>query len=602
MLLERIFRDRESRGRGVEALRLIEALSRSQAIIEFAMDGTILSANANFLAVMGYEAHEIVGRNHAMLVGDDHANSIQYRDFWDALRRGEYQASEFRRLGRGGKQVWIQASYDPILDKAGNPFKVIKVATDVTQTKLAGADARGQLDAISKSQAVIEFTPEGTILRANKNFCSAVGYSCEEIVGRHHRMFVSTDYAASAEYREFWDRLAEGQYQASEYLRIGKGGRQVWIQASYNPIFDFNGRIVKVVKYATDITARKTAVNTLGSQLARLSKGDLTATIEGTFDGDLEDVRLAFNTTVNEFSGIITRLRQMSGALRIATSDIVSGANDLSDRTNKQAAAIEQTSAAMEQLAAAVVDNARRAQEAREGSNGASRTAKESGDAMEQANRAMESISASSTKISSIIGMIDDIAFQTNLLALNASVEAARAGDAGRGFAVVAVEVRRLAQSAALASSEVKVLIDQSARDVREGSQLVSEAAGKLSQMLEGVVANGQLIEAIAEAGQEQSNSISEVSSAVRQMDEMTQHNAALVEETSAAIERTEEQAAELDQIADIFIVVGAKKNFASSALCPSGSGQDFKRSRTLATWAAPPQSNLALKAEWQEF
>ena len=438
----------------------------------------------------------------------------------------------------------------------------LRVADLNMQTKMhleQAADHQGQITAIGKSQAVIEFDLDGKILSANENFLEAMDYTFEEIEGRHHSMFVTPDFAQSADYKLFWDKLRHGEYQAAEYLRIGKGGKEVWIQASYNPILDLNGKPYKVVKFATDITGRKLAMQRLSASLDRLARGDLDAHIDVPFISEFEDVRAALNQTVDRLVDIVKQLRQTSRGLKTATGEILSGANDLSERTTKQAATIEETSAAMEQLANTVMENAKRAGTASEQAKQASHTAEEGGEVMTQANAAMERISASSSKISNIIGMIDDIAFQTNLLALNASVEAARAGEAGKGFAVVAVEVRRLAQSAAEASSEVKVLIEQSGVEVSGGTKLVAEAAEKLSAILDAVRTNAGQMEQIARESGEQASAIEEVNTAVRQMDEMTQHNAALVEETNAAIEQTESQASELDHIVEVFTIADAK-------------------------------------------
>ncbi|WP_291396779.1 methyl-accepting chemotaxis protein [Devosia sp.] len=537
----------------------LDAISKSQAIIEFSLDGTVIAANANFLSLLGYELAEVVGQHHRMFVDPVTASSSAYLAFWDRLRHGQFEAGEYKRIGKTGKEVWIQATYNPVFDRGGKLVKVVKLASDVTSQKLVSADAQGQLAAISRSQAVIEFTVTGEILSANENFCAALGYHIDEIRGRHHRMFVEPGYASSSEYRDFWDRLGRGEFHSAEYKRIGKGGREVWIQASYNPIFDPDGKPYKVVKYATDITGRKSAVNMLGAGLARLAEGDLTAAIDTRFVGELEEVRIAFNETVGRFSRIVGRLRQTSRSLKTATGEILSGANDLAERTTRQAAAIEETSAAMAQLSSTVAGNAKRAETASTKSKAQSAAAEQAGQVMFDANAAMERISASSASISRIIALIDDIAFQTNLLALNASVEAARAGDAGKGFAVVAVEVRRLAQSAAGASKEVKALIERSAHEVASGSDLVSEAASRLKGMLAELRENTDLINGIAQASQEQSIAISQVSTAMRQMDEMTQHNAALVEQTNAAIEQTEAQATELDRIVEVFVVSDGK-------------------------------------------
>ena len=456
------------------------------------------------------------------------------------------------------------------------------------------ADVDGKLAALNRVQAVIEFDIDGIVRNANENFCKALGYDLAEIVGRHHRLFVLPQEAASPEYAAFWEQLRAGTFQAAEYLRVGKGGRKVWIQATYNPIFDASGKVYGVVKFATDVTARKQAIGAIGASLADLASGDLTHTIEQAFDGDLDQIRLALNDSINKFAAIVGDLRQTSRGLKTATGEILSGAKDLAGRTTKQAASIEEISAAMEQLAMTVADNAERAGSASQAARSVSTSTQVSGTAMQQADAAMERITTSSAKISNIIGLIDDIAFQTNLLALNASVEAARAGDAGKGFAVVAVEVRRLAQSAASASSEVKGLIEESANEVRSGSRLVSEAAEGLTRMRDAVEQNARLIDAIAEASQGQSSAIQEVSTAVREMDQMTQHNAALVEQTNSAIEQTEARANELDMVVDALVVdraAQASPSKAAKASVPQAAKIYLARG-----------SSAALAADWDEF
>jgi len=296
-----------------------------------------------------------------------------------------------------------------------------------------------------------------------------------------------------------------------------------------------------------------------GTVLSAIANTDLTQRVTGDYQGAFGALKNNTNAVAEKLADIVAQLQDTSRSLKTATSEILAGANDLSERTTKQAATIEETSAAMETLADTVMKNAERAQQANGKAKEVTTSAEQSGEVMAKATGAMERITTSSAKISNIIGLIDDIAFQTNLLALNASVEAARAGDAGKGFAVVAVEVRRLAQSAASASADVKVLIEQSASEVRDGSRLVADAADRLNGMLEGVRASSTLMDGISRDSQEQSTGITEVSIAVRQMDEMTQHNAALVEEMNAAIEQTETQATELDIIVDIFKVSDAR-------------------------------------------
>jgi methyl-accepting chemotaxis protein len=240
-----------------EAQARLTALDKSQAIIEFKLDGTIITANENFLKAMGYALNEIQGRHHSMFVDPAYKESAEYREFWAKLGRGEYQAAQYKRIGKGGREVWIEASYNPLLDRSGRPYKVVKYATDVTQQKTVFADLHGKVEAIGRSQAVIEFELDGTIITANENFLHAMGYTLAEVKGKHHGIFVEPAYRESAEYKRFWETLREGKYQAAQYKRLGKGGREIWIEASYNPVLDLNGRPWKVVKFATDITESK---------------------------------------------------------------------------------------------------------------------------------------------------------------------------------------------------------------------------------------------------------------------------------------------------------------------------------------------------------
>ncbi|WP_245895407.1 methyl-accepting chemotaxis protein [Devosia submarina] len=351
------------------------------------------------------------------------------------------------------------------------------------------------------------------------------------------------------------------------------------------------------------ITTVGESLSETGRVLSSLAGTDLTQRVNGQHSGAFAKLRDDTNAMADKLTDIVGQLRKTSRGVRAATGEILAGADDLSERTTKQAAMIEETSATMEQLATTVLQSARHAHAASVKSQEVSRAAEEGGVVMSLATGAMERISNSSSKISNVIGLIDDIAFQTNLLALNASVEAARAGDAGKGFAVVAVEVRRLAQSAASASSEVKVLIEQSATEVAGGSMLVAEAASKLEAILAGIRENSLVMEGIARDSKEQASAIEEVNVAVRQMDEMTQHNAALVEETNASIEQTEGQASELDRIVAIFVLEddpGAAR--APMALAPRTSIKLSQNKVKQATKSYISHGNAAVAKDWNQF
>src|ERR1700712_3496851 len=294
---------------GMEDAGKIAAMGRAQAVIEFNMDGTIVTANDNFLGAVGYTLAEIQGKHHSMFVVPEDRDSAAYRDFWAKLNRGQFDAPKYKRIGKGGKEIWILATYNPILDETGKPFKVVKFATDVTAQKLKAADNDGQIEAIKKSQAVMEFNMDGTIRDANPNFCNALGYTLGEIKGKHHRMFVEPHERDALAYREFWENLNRGQYQAAEYKRIAKGGREIWSQASYNPILDLNGKPFKVVKFATDITRQV---------LIRMGNDRVRSMMETVAAGSEE-----LNASVREISAAMVKSKETAiGAVeRVVLAD-----------------------------------------------------------------------------------------------------------------------------------------------------------------------------------------------------------------------------------------------------------------------------------------
>jgi methyl-accepting chemotaxis protein len=541
----------------------INAINRVQAVIEFTMDGKILHANENFLKTLGYSLEEVKGNHHSMFVDPGYRQSPEYRLFWDKLGRGEYDTGQYKRIGKGGREVWIQASYNPVFDANGKPFKVVKFATDITQQKLQSADYEGQLAAIGKAQAVIQFTLDGKVLDANSNFLNVLGYTLDEIKGHHHSMFVEPSYRQGAEYRLFWEKLGRGEYDAGQYKRIGKGGTEIWIQASYNPIMDADGKPFKVVKYATDVTA-----NVKASQALQQAVQQVQAVVESAKNNDLTDrvplegktgeigaLCSGVNGLLDTMMSVVVKIRASSREVSSASAEIAASTTDLSQRTEEQAASLEETSASMEEMSATVKKNADNAQQANQSAGTTRDVADRGGQVVAKAVEAMARIEESSRKISDIIGVIDEIARQTNLLALNAAVEAARAGEAGRGFAVVASEVRSLAQRSSQAAKDIKDLITNSNSQVKDGVDLVNKAGTALNEIVESIKKVAVVISDIAAASAEQATGIEQVNKALTQMDEVTQQNSALVEENAATAKTLEQQSKAMSDEVGVFRV-----------------------------------------------
>ena len=709
----------------------LDALDRSQATIEFALDGTIANANENFLNAVGYSLSEIVGEHHKMFVEKSYAESDAYRQFWKKLASGEAQEGKFRRIGKDGREIWIQATYNPVLDGNGKPFKVVKFANDITELEKAArvslfkgagfdgssvammlvdrdfnvtqvndstmkllkdneavfkeiwpsfnandiigsnidmfhkdpshqrkllsdpsklpyrtditigdfkfalnvagvfdetgdyvgnvlewddvTEARthsGALLALDSSQATVEYKLDGQINEANEIFLSAMGYTENEIIGQNHTALLFDEELQSEAYRRFWADLAQGEHKSGKYARRNKSGKTVWMDASYFPIKDANGNVFKVLELSADITeienerrkveedrerraaelsmfidrlaeglnklsagnfdsqideafaeayeklradfnaavdklqkaekerveseqAQAFVVENLAHGLGHLAEGNLLETLDEAFAHDYEKLREDFNDASVKLRQTITKISAAAKGIREGSADISKSADELSDRTERQAATLEETSAAMEEITSTVSKTAEGANEANASAEKARQQAQDGGEVVRQAVEAMERISESSAKIAKIIGVIDDIAFQTNLLALNAGVEAARAGDAGKGFSVVATEVRALAQRSSGAAQEIKDLIEASSQHVNTGVDLVARAGDALHEIVSGVENVSNQVSDITLAAQEQATALSEVNSAVSQLDQVTQQNAAMVGETT---------------------------------------------------------------------
>ena len=661
----------------IESDGQIAAIKRSQSIIELSLDAKVITVNDNFLAVLGYTLAEAVGQNHSTFVTPEYRTSQEYKDFWIKLNNGEFISGRFERVGKGGKKIWLEATYNPILNADGKPYKVIKFASDITEqvkleesakvlalvvnetdnsvvitdlkglieyvnpgfTKLTGytfEEVKGKkpgdilqgkhtnpetikslglnlqnkkpfydeilnyskkgesywislainpvfdslgniskyisiqtninesklrqvefnmrLEAISRSNGVVEFTPKGEVIFANDCFCKIVGYTLQELKGQHHSALVSTAYKNSAEYKAFWEKLERGEFDSGTYHRIGKGNKEIWLQASYNPIFDQDGKVTKVVKFATDITKQQNVTVALENAVA-----ESQAVIEAVKEGDLS-IRVpisgkigaiaslcdGINAIVDKMSEVILQVHEAGETINTAANEIATGNNDLSSRTEQQASSLEETASSMEELSSTVKQNAENAKKANQLAVAASGVAVKGGAVVSQVVVTMADINNSSRKIEDIISVIDGIAFQTNILALNAAVEAARAGEQGRGFAVVAGEVRNLAQRSAAAAKEIKQLISDSVSKVQVGTKLVEDAGKTMEEIVSSVKLVTNIMGEISAASSEQSSGISQVNNAITSMDEATQQNAALVEQAAAAAESLVEQAISL--------------------------------------------------------
>jgi len=546
-----------------------EALSirRWQAVIEFDLKGNVLTANPAFLATMGYEKAEIVGQHHSMFVPATERDTAEYRNFWDRLRNGEAGQAQYLRTAKGGRRVWLQATYTPICGKSGTqPYKIVKFATDITAQKDALSNAEGQIAAINRSQAVIEFDLEGRVLHANPHFLASLGYELAEVVGQHHAMFVEPAYRTSLEYKVFWSNLAAGRYDQGQYLRIGKNGRQVWIQATYNPILNGLGEPFKVVKYATDITAAKLAQNVLQAAVEETralvegaTRKDLTQRIAmRDKTGDVAVLCSGINELIDTVREIIRTTRDISDQISTGADQIGADSRMLAQRTEEQASSLQETAATTEELAASVKHSATRANDASGLGSMALQAARSGGDVATAAVTAMERIEQASSGISAIITVIDGIAFQTNLLALNAAVEAARAGDAGKGFAVVAAEVRALAQRSSEAANDIKSLISNSTSEVTNGVRLVKEVGQALAQIVESSESVATALSDIASAAHEQANGVEEVAKVVAHMDDMTQRNSAMADQSADVASDLTSATATLKHLVESFKLDGA--------------------------------------------
>jgi methyl-accepting chemotaxis protein len=534
-----------------DALAQLAALHASQAVIEFDLDGKIITANENFLRPMGYSLAEVVGQHHRIFVDPVDANSVEYREFWARLNRGEFQAAEFRRLAKGGREIWIEASYNPVLDRDGKPYKVVKFATDITAKKINNMESAGKVQAIGRSQAVIEFNLDGTIVFANENFLSAMGYALAEVAGQHHRMFVDSAERESGAYRDFWARLNRGEFQSGEYKRFGKGGKEIWILASYNPILDEKGKPFKIVKFATDITQQKLKNADLEGQITAIGKSQ--AVIEFNMDGTIIHANNNFLKTLGyelvevqgrhhrmfvepvdrdsavyaQFWAALNRGEYQSGEFKrigkggkevwIQASynpildlngkpyKVVKYASDITQqalirmRAERARSLIESVAAGSEEMTASIQEISQTMVKSRQ-------RASEAVQQVDTADIQAQRLSAAAQSMEGITELISNITGQINLLALNATIESARAGEAGRGFAVVASEVKGLANQA-------KGATDKISAEIASLSEISRDVVGALDAIKGAIEHVSEFVTNTAAAVEEQSAVTGDMSS-----------------------------------------------------------------------------------------
>ncbi len=435
---------------------VMNAISKTQAVIEFNLDGIVQTANENFLTTLGYRLEEIQGKHHSLFCDPAYVETNDYRNFWLKLNRGEFDSGQYKRIGKGKKEVWIQAAYNPIFDSNGKVIKVVKFASDITKDKTEQMKAQvtnenlaGIMNAISKTQAVIEFNLEGIVQTANDNFLDALGYRLDDIRGKHHSMFCEPAYTNTSAYRDFWLKLNRGEFDAGQYKRIGKGGKEIWIQAAYNPVFDVNGKVVKVVKFASDITKQKMEAVSLIRSLSEAERSLAAAAEEMT-------------ATATQLTANSAKTTAHSNSASAGAEEVSKGVSTVATNTEEMTASIKEISKSTASAAQMSRDSQLKAQET---------------------NKIILKLGTSSSEIGTVVKVISSIAQQTNLLALNATIEAARAGDAGKGFAVVANEVKELAKQTAKATEEISSKIGAIQKDTDGAVLAMGEIAKAIEQL-----------------------------------------------------------------------------------------------------------------------
>ena len=616
-----------------------EIMDLTSIVSEADKKGDILSVNAKFIEVSKYARDELIGNPHNTTRHPDMPKET-FKQMWQTIGRGEMFRGMIKNRAKDGTPYYVDAVVAPILGDNGKPMKYLGVRYDITKAELERQNARGVLNAIDASFAFIEFTTEGQVVRANPNFCKTLGYREDEIVGKHHRLFVDPAYAATPAYADFWATLASGEPQTDVFKRITKSGQEVRIQATYAAVKDEMGRVVKVIKIATDVTAQVKAAEMLatvveqaqaaagaaregvldqripldgksGAPLAlceginglletsetifgdvvrvfsALSSGDLSQRIERECAGTFQRVKDDANATCEKLASVMNEVRSAADALTGAANQVSATAQSLSQAASEQASSVEETTASVDLMSASISQNSDNARVTDSMATKASKEAGDGGQAVTQTVQAMKQIAAK-------ISIVDDIAYQTNLLALNAAIEAARAGEHGKGFAVVAAEVRKLAERSQEAAKEIG--------DLAENSVSTAERAGKLlGEIVPSIQRTSELVQEIAAASSEQSQSVTQIGGAMGQLSKATQQNASASEELAATSEELSGQAEQLQQTVSFFSASGAERIERRAANSDSGR-RSYGSAPRMAHVAAAPLPRAAAGGNFRPY
>ncbi len=518
-----------------ETLSLV-ANETDNSVIITGKEGLIEYVNPGFTRLSGYSSEQVMGKKPGSILQGKDTDADTVALIRDKIKKQEPFFGEILNYNAKGEPYWISLSINPVFDAKNQLERFISIQADVTDTKKASMESSYRLSAIDRSNTVLELDLNGRILSANKNLLHALGYAdAGEVVGKPMDQFLSSESEQRQAYAAMWQKCKQGGFYSDDFNLIGKDGCSIWISGSYNPILTYDGKVDRIVQYGINTTQRKEAIHAISTSLEKLSQGDLTSRVEGTFDDEFASVQKAFNTSVERLQNTVISIYDIADKVTEAANEVSVGAQATSQRAESAAATFEETASAIEDLTNSAQKNADGAMAASDKASVSAEATLKGQNVVELTVGSMEKIQGASKRIADIIGVINDISFQTNLLALNASVEAARAGEQGRGFSVVASEVRNLAQRSATSAKEINDLITDSRGKVNEGTELVDQSGSAFSEINDLITQVNNMITNISTASQEQLSGIKQINQSVSNLDQMTQQNVQVVEKTANA-------------------------------------------------------------------